>query len=223
GWRNETYAVYSQVYGAIGDPRCIAFTMERSAAVLFGVVTFGVHLNLYTRCPHSGAIRMWIARRSSTKPTWPDRLDNAVAGGIAHGDSIYRTAMKECLEEANLPEEQASKAGSNTSYHCCMLIRRCRLDLSLGLAPEIQYVYDLALPPDTLLTPNDGEVGRFYLWDMHEVRAHLEADEFKPNCGMVVIDFMFRHGLLDVTEPGYRELQQRLHRRLVLDDYAPLN
>jgi hypothetical protein len=36
---------------------------------------------------------------------------------------------------------------------------------------------------------------------------------------LVVIDFMFRHGILDVTEPDYREIQQRLHRRLVLDDY----
>jgi hypothetical protein len=52
--------------------------MERSAAVLFGVLTFGVHLNMYTKCPNTGNIKMWIARRSATKPTWPGRLDNAV-------------------------------------------------------------------------------------------------------------------------------------------------
>ncbi|KAI8050815.1 NUDIX hydrolase domain-like protein [Syncephalis plumigaleata] len=214
GWRNELYAVYSDPYAAIDDSQCIAFVMERSAAVLFGVLTFGVHLNVYTKCPDTGSIKMWIAQRSATKPTWPGRLDNAVAGGIAFGDSIYGTAIKECMEEANLPEHVACKARPTGTISYFTVTK-------LGLAPEIQYIYDLELlPPDTTaLIPNDGEVGKYYLWDMDEVRSNLQADKFKPNCGMVVIDFMFRHGLLDVTEPDYREIQQRLHRRLVLDDY----
>jgi 8-oxo-dGTP pyrophosphatase MutT (NUDIX family) len=32
-----------------------------------------------------------------------------VAGGIAFGDSIHKTVIKECKEEANLPEEIACK------------------------------------------------------------------------------------------------------------------
>jgi hypothetical protein len=41
----------------------------------------------------------------------------------------------------------------------------------LGLAPEVQYIYDLELSPDTSLVPNDDEVGQFYLWDMNEVNV----------------------------------------------------
>jgi hypothetical protein len=70
GWRDELYAVY----GSDGRP---AFVMERAATPLLGVATFGVHINAFTRDTH-GKIKMWVARRAATKPTWPNCLDNCV-------------------------------------------------------------------------------------------------------------------------------------------------
>ncbi|KAI9591990.1 NUDIX hydrolase domain-like protein [Syncephalis fuscata] len=208
----QLYAAYKTERSAVGDSSSTAFVVERSGAVLFGILTFGVHLNLYTKCKETGRIHMWIAQRSSTKPTWPGCLDNAVAGGVAFGDSIHKTAIKECSEEANLCEADARKAqpAGAISYFTVT---------ELGIAPEVQYIYDLELTDDVKLVPNDGEVDHFYLWDMDEVRLNMEADKFKPNCGMVAIDFMLRHGIINETETGYLEMQQRLHRRLVLDDY----
>lgn len=72
GWRNELYPVY----GDDTEPDNIAFVIERASAALFGISTFGVHLNAYTR--KNGDIFVWVARRALTKPTWPGLLDNCV-------------------------------------------------------------------------------------------------------------------------------------------------
>lgn len=35
----------------------------------------------YVEDPKDGSIKIWIARRSKTKPNWPGMLDHVVAGG----------------------------------------------------------------------------------------------------------------------------------------------
>ena len=105
GWRDELYPVY-------GDPSNInntAFVIERAASSLFGIYTFGVHLNAYTRTS-DGKLKMWIGKRASNKPSWPGWLDNAVAGGIAYTHSVKQTLIKEAMEEASLPSHIAEKA-----------------------------------------------------------------------------------------------------------------
>lgn len=39
------------------------------------------------------------------------------------------------------------------------------------LQPEVQYVYDLSVPEDVVLKPNDDEVEGFSLMPLHEVCA----------------------------------------------------
>lgn len=80
GWRNELYPVY----GDLNQPDNVAFVMERAATPLFGISTFGVHLNAYTT-DEQGNILMWVARRALTKPTYPGLLDNCV--------SVYSSCM----------------------------------------------------------------------------------------------------------------------------------
>ncbi|KAI8333829.1 NUDIX hydrolase domain-like protein, partial [Chlamydoabsidia padenii] len=200
GWRDELYAVY----GPDGHP---AFVMERAATPLFGVATFGVHVNVFTR-NDQGHIQMWVARRAMTKPTWPGALDNCVAGGIPYTYSTKETVIKECDEEASIPEELAARAwnaGVVTYY----------TSSEHGLQPESQYVYDLELPADYEPTPKDGEVGCFYLWDLEHVKDKMLQGEFKPNCALVAIDFMVRHGFITAdNEPDYINLSYHLHRQL---------
>lgn len=69
GWRDELYPVY-------GKQGTLAFVIERAAAALFGISTFGVHVNAFIR--DQGVIKMWVAKRSLTKQTWPGVLDNCV-------------------------------------------------------------------------------------------------------------------------------------------------
>lgn len=44
-----------------------------------GVRSYGVHINGYTSTDEG--LKMWVARRSRQKPTWPSKLDHIVAGG----------------------------------------------------------------------------------------------------------------------------------------------
>ena len=45
-------------------------------SALFGFIQYGVHVNGYTY--KDGEMKMWIGRRSKTKQTFPDMLDNMV-------------------------------------------------------------------------------------------------------------------------------------------------
>jgi 8-oxo-dGTP pyrophosphatase MutT (NUDIX family) len=208
-WRDELYAVY-------GKGKELLFNVERSASPLFGVVTYGIHLTAYTRNKDTGEIKIWTPRRARTKQTYGGMLDNAVAGGIASGESPFESLVRECGEEASLPEslvrEKARAAGTVTYYY----IRDERAGGETNLMqPECQYIYDLELPEDTIPKPGDDEVEEFYLWSIEEVKQAMEKGEFKPNCALVVLDFLIRHGFLTTeNEPNFIEIVSRLHRRL---------
>jgi 8-oxo-dGTP pyrophosphatase MutT (NUDIX family) len=208
-WRGELYAVY-------GKGKELLFNVERSASPLLGVVTYGVHLTAYTRSKETGEIKIWTPRRARTKQTYGGMLDNAVAGGIASGESPFESLVRECAEEASLSEElvreKAKAAGVVTYYY----IRDERAGGETGLMqPECQYIYDIELPEDVIPKPGDDEVEEFYLWSVEEVRDAMRQGEFKPNCALVVVDFFVRHGLLTTeNEKDYIEIVSRLHRRL---------
>jgi 8-oxo-dGTP pyrophosphatase MutT (NUDIX family) len=208
-WRNELYAVY-------GKNKELLFNVERSASPLLGVVTYGIHLTAYTRSKETGEIKIWTPRRARTKQTYGGMLDNAVAGGIASGESPFESLVRECAEEASLAEDlvrsKAKAAGTVTYYY----IRDERAGGETNLMqPECQYIYDLELPEDTIPKPGDDEVEEFYLWSIDEVKQAMENGEFKPNCALVVLDFLIRHGFLtSENERDFIEILSRLHRRL---------
>ncbi|OSS45020.1 hypothetical protein B5807_09200 [Epicoccum nigrum] len=208
-WRGELYAVY-------GRDKELLFRVERSASPLFGVVTYGVHLSAYTRDAETGAIKIWTPRRAKTKQTYGGMLDNAVAGGIAAGESPFESLVRECAEEASLDEalvrERATAVGTVTYWY----VRDERAGGETGLLqPEVQYVYDLELPADVVPKPGDDEVEEFYLWSVEEVQEAMAKGEFKPNCAVVVLDFLVRHGILtEANERDFIEIVSRLHRRL---------
>ncbi|KAJ1977042.1 hypothetical protein H4R35_002451 [Dimargaris xerosporica] len=207
GWRNELYPVYSRApQDTISQ---LAFTLERAATPIFGVPTLGVHINGYTRAP-DGSLLMWVAKRSATKPTFPGMLDNVVAGGIAYGDGVLATVIKECEEEASIPRSMAQRAVpvGAVSY---------TIETVNGIQPETQFVYDLLLPADYPLQPNDGEAESFTLMTMDQVKEQLLAGSFKPNCALVALDFLVRHAVLcPDTEPQYLDLLTCMHRTLPL-------
>lgn len=73
GWRGETYWVTTGPFNSQA-----VLTLERAAVSIFGFRSFGCHLNGYTTDPVTGEIKLWIGRRSPTKQTWPNCLDNFV-------------------------------------------------------------------------------------------------------------------------------------------------
>ncbi|XP_041859080.1 thiamin pyrophosphokinase 2 [Melanotaenia boesemani] len=201
GWRDERYSVMPR----FSDPPLM--WMERAATSLFGVKRYGVHINGYT-VSDTGEVSIWLARRSKTKQTYPGLLDNMAAGGLAAGVGIKHTLIKECQEEACVPEDIAVKAHpvATVSY---------TYEDEEGVFPESQFVFDLQLPPEFKPRVADGEVQAFYLLPIERVKELLATDDFKPNSAMVVLDFLIRHSFVEPdTEPCYQDFVAGLHQTL---------
>lgn len=197
GWRDEAYPVGSSFF------QPALFQIERAAVPLFGFRGYGVHMNGFVR--EGDQIKLWVARRALTKPTGPGKLDQVVAGGQPVGMGLKANLIKECAEEASIPEDLARHARpvGTVSY----VTSRPE-----GLRDDVLFNFDLELPTTFKPVNTDGEVSNFYLWSMDKVRRVLEqSDDFKFNSGLVVIDFMVRHGFIDPDELDYASLVAGLH------------
>ncbi|KZV80430.1 hypothetical protein EXIGLDRAFT_733019 [Exidia glandulosa HHB12029] len=209
-WRDELYAVRASPFLGWSPTAPPAFVMERVVCALFGIVTYGVHLTCYTP-----DYRFWVPRRSKTKQTWPGYLDNTVAGGMPAGLTPFDSILKEAMEEASLPEDfvrQHIKAVGSVTYFF--------QTPKSHLQPEVQYVYDLCIPDgaDIVPKPHDDEVESFELCTVDEVKRGMLAGHFKPNCALVLVDFLIRHGFITAeNEPNYLEIITRLHGRFDWD------
>ncbi|MCU7842954.1 MAG: DUF4743 domain-containing protein [Candidatus Thiodiazotropha sp. (ex Monitilora ramsayi)] len=180
-------------------------TIDRTAASYFGLRAYGQHLNGYVRTPQG--LKLWIARRSTDRRVYPNKLDNMVAGGLPHDLSLEENLRKECMEEASVPGQLAARAKPVGALTYCK-------ETKVGLKPDTLYCYDLELPDDFQPHNTDGEVAEFMLLQVEEVvRLVRETDEFKLNCNLVLIDFFVRHGILNPESPNYLELVMGLHEK----------
>ncbi|OAX83316.1 hypothetical protein ACJ72_02316 [Emergomyces africanus] len=207
GWRNELYPIYIP-----GTTKLLA-SIERSAACLFGLPTWGIHLTAFIK--KDGKFLIWVPRRSATKSTFSGMLDNSVAGGMATGETPFECMLREAEEEASL-ERDVAKHAIAVGALSYIYERDHRAGGETGLLqPECEYVYDLPLSPEIILKPKDGEVEMFNLMSVEEVIAEVRQGSFKPNCAVVIIDFLIRHGYITAeNEKYYEEICSRLHRRL---------
>jgi len=199
GWRDEVYPVFD------GNHE-IAFNIERSGIALFGFRAYGCHINGYVEDPETHKLKMWIAQRSFTKQTFPGKLDNIVAGGVSFPYSPTETAIKECLEEASMPSEISQQVVPCGAVTYISVEKR-------GISADSQYVFDLKLPTTFKPKPNDNEVEGFHLMEFDEIIERLKKNEFKSNSGIVIIDFMIRHGILTHSmEVNYLDILSNIHR-----------
>jgi len=170
------------------------FQLERAAMPTFGCRSFGVHMHGYVR--RADGLHMWIARRSRTKGTFPGMLDNIVAGGQPIGLSRRQNLVKECAEEADIPEALAMQAVRTGAISYRMAVDR-------GLRNDTLFLYDLELPDDFRPRNTDGEVESFELWPIARVMERIaSAPDFKFNCNLTILDFLLRHGCLDDHPEG---------------------
>ena len=197
GWRGEHYPVSASF---TAKP---LFTMERAAVPMFGIRAYGVHMNGYVRAGKK--LKMWIGQRSLTKPTAPGKLDQLVAGGQPAGLSLMDNLVKECKEEANIPRSLARRAQPVGAISYCT-------ERSEGLRNDALFLYDLEIPKSFTPRNTDGEIERFYLWPIERVIERVrDTDDFKFNCGLIVIDFLIRWGYIEPEHPDYIPLLKGLH------------
>lgn len=193
GWRGELYPIAARFNGA---PVAL---VERAMASFLGIRAWGGHMNGYVR--KEDGLHMWVARRAFDKPTYPGQLDNMVAGGQPHGINCLDNMIKECWEEAGIPEAIAGNmiaTGAIAYTH----------QWEPGLKPDEMFTFDLELPEVFQPRNTDGEVAEFTLLPIEEVmRLVRDTTEFKYNCNLCIIDFLIRHGLLTPdNEPDYMDL-----------------
>lgn len=203
GWRDELYPVAESFYSSP------LFLMERAAVTVLGVREYGIHINGLVKGAADEPPKMWIARRSPTKSKFPGMLDHIVAGGQPAGLGLLENCIKECEEEANIPEAitkeciQAAGAISYENYESRSdKVTRCVL-----------FNYDLYLPNDFEPKPVDGEVEEFFLWTMDQVKESMAMDyedPIKPNCYVVIIDYLLRTGQISPEAPGYLDVLREL-------------
>ncbi|KAI4350884.1 hypothetical protein L6164_005291 [Bauhinia variegata] len=196
GIRNELYPVTS----SFGAP--IFFSLERAAAPYFGIKAYGIHMNGYVE--RNGLKQLWIGKRSQAKPTYPGMLDHLVAGGLPHGIDCQENVAKECEEEAGIPRSISIKAKpvGAVSYSDIDGYRYKR---------DVLFCYDLNLPESFVPKNEDGEVDSFKLIPVTQVAEVIRKTQFfKPNCSLVIIDFLFRHGHIRPESFGYLDLLRSL-------------
>lgn len=184
GWRDELFPV------AESFARKPEVLIERASVPHFGAKAYGVHVNGYIRSPTTGQISyIWAGKRCATKSTYPGMLDHIVAGGIPYGIGVTENMIKECSEEASIPEALArtTRQTDSISYNYA--------DAQGNLKRDEIFCFDLELPTSFVPVPQDGEVESFHLFDVHTVLEKvLEAGPrgFKPNCNLAIIDFLLR-------------------------------
>ena len=196
GWRDELYPVNR----TWSEPAFLL--IERAAVPWFGVRAYGVHMNGFVR--GADGLKMWVARRSMSKPTGPGKLDQMVAGGQPADIGLHDNMLKECAEEAGIPLEIARHVRAvGAITHA--------LETNIGFRPDIIFNFDLELPDDFTPVNTDGEVDAFYLWPIEEVMERVrDSDAFKFNCALVIIDFLVRHGYLAADDPDYADIVEGL-------------
>lgn len=211
---NVMHRTHSEPYPIIGAN--FPVSLERYASTLFGIISRGAHLTVYTKT--ASGMKIWVPRRSPNLFTFPNCLDTTVAGGVAFGEGPFECIVREADEEASLPEDLIRKQ----AVHCGCISYVGLNDPKGGgetglIAPDIMYVYDLELPESMVCKQNDEEVKEFYLMTIEEVKEALTRAEFKTNSALVMIDFFIRHGIITAeNEEHYPEIVARLHRRLPL-------
>lgn len=193
GWRDERYPI-APAFGA----EAIA-EFERSASPYLGIRAWGVHMTGFVR--KADGLYIWVARRADDKPTYPGMLDNTVAGGLPLGLRPVENIVKECEEEAGIPEELARtvRPAGVIAY---------RHQQKEGLKPDQMFCFDLELPAGFQPVNTDGEVGEFMLMPAEEVLSLVrDTQKFKYNCNLCLIDFFIRHGIVTPeNEPDYIDL-----------------
>lgn len=187
-------------------------SIERIAAPLFGVTTYGVQLLAYTKC--QDGLHVWDARRAQSKRTFPGMLDSTVGGSLCTGETPFECLVREAEEEAvcvpAFTEKHAVAVGA-ISY-LCLTDARSKGEKGL-LCPEIQFTYEMDIPADRIPSPGDGEVDEFVLMSVEDLKSAVARGEFTPANGEVVLDFFVRHGILTFeNEPEYINIVDRLHR-----------
>ncbi|KAF1732047.1 uncharacterized protein CRV24_008240 [Beauveria bassiana] len=196
---------------------------------IFGIVTAGVHLNVYTII--GGQIFMWVAKRSQTA-SYPGMMDQPVAGGMdpEDGYDAWAALEHEAWEEAGLVLDRTSQKLMESCHTYVYPVEgpsrisfydrknRDAGDSHGHIEPGVRFVFDVEFDPDHVFAPStDDAVGYVILQSVNEVTEDMFNNKWKPNSALEALDFLLRKGcIVDDGDGTIDELRARLQRPLPL-------
>jgi 8-oxo-dGTP pyrophosphatase MutT (NUDIX family) len=170
-WRDEQLAVCNARGERLG-------TVERGAVRVLGIATQAVHL--VGLAPDG---RMWVQQRSHTKPNNPGMWDTLMGGMVSAADTLQQALERETWEEAGLrlPQLHGPEHGGQVHFS-----RPSREGGGLGYMVECIDWFDCTVPEGVEPRNQDGEVERFELWSLAQVRECIAAGEFTLEAALVL-------------------------------------
>ncbi|HEX4916886.1 MAG TPA: NUDIX domain-containing protein [Limnobacter sp.] len=168
GWRNELQAVLAHTDETLGG-------LERSTFKTLGLRSRAVHVHVQT----PGGL-IWVGVRAKTKHENPGMLDNLAAGGVAFGESVSSTVLRELHEEAGLTQndlEWVKPMGT------------AELTVSRPLPHgdwhhETLYLYRAQTKAGVCPNNLDGEVAKFQLMTASACAAAINQWAFTPDAAL---------------------------------------
>lgn len=174
-WRNEQLAVTNPQGDVVG-------TVERGAVRVLGIATRAVHL--VGLAPDG---RMWVQKRSMTKPNNPGLWDTLMGGMVSAADSLPQALARETWEEAGLHVEalQGLRHGGHVDFS-----RPSREGGGAGYMRERIDWFCAQVPGGVEPSNQDGEVERFDLLPLDGLRAQVAQGLFTLEAGLVIAGYL---------------------------------
>lgn len=197
---------------------------------VFGIVTAGTHMNMFTVKDDGGQpkIHVWVAKRAENV-TYAGKLDQLVAGAMGPGDNNdpLKTLCREATEEAGLVVNMENGRVTKGGEHVGVVLQGPQIsffDKKDGIAgsehgqlePGVRFIFDLEVAPGFVPEPGEPEsIAGFFLKTVDEVKSDLKQRKWKPNSGLVMLDFLLRKGQIQPEEDNfYGRLKPALQRQL---------
>lgn len=170
-WRDEQLAV-TNVQGAVVG------TVERGAVRVLGIATRAVHL--VGLAPDG---RMWVQRRSLTKPNHPGKWDTLMGGMVSAQDSLHQALARETWEEAGLEVAALTQVvhGGHVDFS-----RPSREGGGVGFMRERIDWFSAQVPEGQVPHNQDGEVDEFALLPIPLLCERVAQGHFTPEAGLVI-------------------------------------
>ncbi|RQO82258.1 NUDIX domain-containing protein [Acidovorax sp. FJL06] len=174
-WRDEQLAVCNPAGEVVG-------TVERGAVRVLGIATRAVHL--VGLAPDG---RMWVQKRSMSKPNNPGLWDTLMGGMVSAADSRPQALARETWEEAGLRVEalHGLRHGGHVDFS-----RPSREGGGAGYMRERIDWFCAQVPGGMEPCNQDGEVERFDLLPLAALRAQVAQGLFTLEAGLVIAGFL---------------------------------
>lgn len=189
-----------------------------------GILTVGVHLNVFSRDYNTGEFSIWVSQRARGRDVaYPGMLDQIVAGGVDIDDEIEgylapsKTLIREAREETGLSIDWETRTVATPGTPTVPKIDLGKVqrvsnitffdkkDWKAGnlnkdhLEPGLRIIYDLEIKEPKKFHPQGIEEGieKLECMNVSEVKKSLLANKWKPNCGLVMLDFLLRRNIIN--------------------------